>query len=173
MRDDAIEYPVELAREHILALLPHRGDLQLVDSVTVVSDDHFVGRARWPGDSNLLRGHFPGMPVVPGVMLVELVAQIAGAGMLAGSAEGRRLEGSSVGMLAGIRKCSFKRPVLPDEDVEVEVHSRAMSSTAAAVSAVVRVAGAEAAQVEILVISTPRAGLEQALAAIRGSSPPA
>lgn len=167
MRDEALQYPIELTREQILALLPHRHDMQLVDSVTVVSDDHFVGRACWDGDARVLQGHFPGMPVVPGVLLVELAAQVAGAGMLAGSREGRQLEGRSVGMLAGIRKCSFKRPVLPDERVEVEVHSRAMSSAAAAVSAVVRVGGDEAAQIEILVISTPREGLEHTLSALR------
>lgn len=168
MSGERLVYPLHLDRERILNLLPHRGDLQLVDAVTVLSDDHFVGRARWSHHSNVLRGHFPGLPVVPGVMLVELVAQVAGAGMLAGSPAAQQFEGNSVGMLAGIRKCSFKRPVLPDEDVEVDVRSRAMSSTAAAVSAVLRVGEAEAAQVEILVISTPRATLEQALMTIRG-----
>lgn len=167
---EALVYPIELDATGVYALLPHRGEMQLVRSLTVLGHDHFQARACWPADSAVLRGHFPQLPLVPGVMLVELVAQVAGAGMRVGSPVARRLEGEYVGLLAGIRKCSFKRPVLPGEVVEVNLRTRPMSETAAAVSAQLAIGGAEAAQVEILVINTPRTALDQTLAATRDSA---
>jgi 3-hydroxyacyl-[acyl-carrier-protein] dehydratase len=165
---DTILYPVELDAAGVYSLLPHRGELQLIEALTVLDHDHYQARARWSEDSAVLQGHFPGMPLVPGVMLVELVAQVAGAGMRAGSPSARRLEGDYLGMLAGIRKCSFKRPVLPLEVVDVTVRTRPMSETAAAVSAVLSVDGEEAAQVDILVINTPRHMVETSIAAAAG-----
>jgi len=161
-------YPIELDAAGVYRLLPHRGDMQLIETLTVLDHDHFQASARWSEDGAVLRGHFPGLPLVPGVMLVELVAQIAGAGMRAGSPAARRLGEGYLGMLAGIRKCSFKRPVLPREIVQADVRTRPMSETAAAVSALLSVAGEEAAQVEILVINTPRQAVEDGLAALAG-----
>jgi 3-hydroxyacyl-[acyl-carrier-protein] dehydratase len=163
-------YPIELDAAGIYALLPHRGEMQLVQALTVLDHDHFQARACWPADSAVLRGHFPGLPLVPGVMLVELVAQVAGAGMRAGSPAAHRLEGEYVGLLAGIRKCSFKRPVLPGEVVAVDLRTRPMSETAAVASAQLTVGGAEAAQVEILVINTPRQTLEDSLPVAQASA---
>lgn len=90
--------------------------------------------------------------------------------MRAGSPVARRLEGEYVGLLAGIRKCSFKRPVLPGDKVDVDLRTRPMSETAAVASAQLTIGGEEVAQVEILVINTPRAVLDQALAATRDSA---
>lgn len=162
---EAINYPIELDADGVYRLLPHRGEMQLIESMAVLDHDHYQARACWSADSAVLRGHFPGMPLVPGVMLVELVAQVAGAGMRAGSPSARRLEGEYLGMLAGIRKCSFKRPVLPQETVDITVRTRPMSDTAAAVSAVLSVGGEEAAQVDILLINTPRGLVEESIAA--------
>ncbi|GAB3492236.1 3-hydroxyacyl-ACP dehydratase FabZ [Curvibacter fontanus] len=164
--NETLSYPIVLDVDDLCRLLPHRGDMQLVESLTVLDHDHFQASARWSADGAILRGHFPGLPLVPGVMLVELVAQVAGAGMRAGSPVARRLEGDYLGLLAGIRKCSFKRPVLPDERVQVDVRTRPMSETAAAVSAVLTVGGEEAAQVEILVINSPRQAVLDGMAGL-------
>lgn len=168
--NDTLLYPLALDAAAVYTLLPHTGEMQLIETLTVRDHDHFEARARWSADSAVLRGHFPGLPLVPGALLVELVAQVAGAGMRAGSPLARRLEGDYVGMLAGIRKCSFRRPVLPGEPVEVVARTRPMSDTAAAVSALLTVGGEEAAQIDILVINTPRAVLDQGLAATRASA---
>lgn len=155
MSDSAV-YPLHFDADGVYRLLPHRGDMQLIDSLTVLDHDHYQALAWWSSDGTILRGHFPGLPLVPGVMLVELVAQVAGAGMRAASPAARRLTGDSLGMLAGIRKCSFKRPVRPQERVQADVRIRPMSETAASVSAQLSVEGAEVAQIEILVINAPR-----------------
>lgn len=92
---ETLHYPIELDADGVYQLLPHRGDMQLIQRLTVLDHDHYQASARWSADGAILRGHFPGLPLVPGVMLVELVAQVAGAGMRAGSpaAPGRRLPG--------------------------------------------------------------------------------
>jgi 3-hydroxyacyl-[acyl-carrier-protein] dehydratase len=164
---ETLTYPIHLDRAAIQRLLPHRGEMQLVQDLVVLDHNRYQGRACWQAESAVLQGHFPGLPIVPGVMLVELVAQIAGAGMLAGSPAARRLEGAYVGMLASIRKCSFKRPVLPGDTVLAEVQTRPMSDTAASVNALLTVEGAEAAQIEILLINAPRAEFEQGLLALK------
>ncbi len=163
---ESLRYPIQLDADAVYRLLPHRGDMQLIHALTVLDHDHYQASAQWSPDGAILRGHFPGLPLVPGVMLVELVAQVAGAGMRAGSPAARRLGDDHLGMLASIRKCSFKRPVLPRETVVVDVRTRPMSETAAAVSALLTVGGEEAAQVEILVINSPRQAVEEGLATL-------
>ena len=151
----------------VAALLPHRGEMQLLSQVTVFAHNHFKGTACWTDDSAVLQGHFPGMPLVPGVLLIEAVAQVAGAGMLAGDRCARSMGNDFIGVLAAVRKCSFKRPVLPHEPVDIEVHCRQMTSTAVNVTATVQVAQQEAAIVEILIINTLRADIEKHLATLQ------
>jgi len=149
-------YPIELGEKEITEVLPHRGDILFVNSLTVAAHDRFQGHALWSGDLPMLQGHFPGMPIVPGVFLIEAVAQVAGAGMLVGDPHARSMGSSFVGVLAGVRKCSFKRPVLAGEAVVIDATSRQMSSTGATVTGRVTVQGDEVATIEIFVVNVPR-----------------
>lgn len=163
MNSPTLAYPIELNGDGIAAVLPHRGEMALLRHLTVLAHNHYVGTARWDADAGLLQGHFPGMPLVPGVLLVEAVAQTAGAGMLTGDAYARSMGNGYIGVLAGIRKCSFKRPVMPGEDLRIEVHSRQMSELAANVQAELTVGGEAVATVEILIVNAPRAAVEERL----------
>lgn len=161
MTEDVV-YPIELDEDDIQRVLPHRGEILFVKRVTILANNRYVGYATWSRDLHVLQGHFPGMPLVPGVLLVEAVAQVAGAGMLVGDAYARSMGDGYLGMLAGIRKCSFKRPVLPDEWVVIEVASRQMSEAAVSLSGLLSVDNAEVASVEILVVNTSREALATA-----------
>ncbi|MGZ5179244.1 MAG: 3-hydroxyacyl-ACP dehydratase FabZ family protein [Ramlibacter sp.] len=154
-----LSYPIELGQKEISRVLPHRGEILFVRSLTVLEHDRFQGHALWPDDLPILQGHFPGMPIVPGVFLIEAVAQVAGAGMLVGDPYARSMGAGFVGVLAGVRKCSFKRPVLAGEAVVIDATSRQMSSTGALVTGKVTVHGDEVATVEIFVVNVPRGSL--------------
>lgn len=154
---------MELGAPQIARLLRHRGEMLVLQRLTVKSHNHYTGVVQWSPDSAMLRGHFPGMPIVPGVMLVEAVAQVAGAGMLAGDPYVQSMDPDLIGVLASIRKCTFRRAVLPGQEVVVEVRCRQMTPAAVNVTGVVKVAGDQAADVEILIINSPRSLIEQQL----------
>jgi 3-hydroxyacyl-[acyl-carrier-protein] dehydratase len=166
MENPPLAYPIALGPDDIARLLPHRGEMLFLRRLIVLAHDRYEGVVRWEPDSAMMRGHFPGMPLVPGVMLVEAVAQLAGAGMLAGDPTVQRMEGDRIGVLAGIRKCSFRRPVLPAEDVQVAVDCRQMSEFAVTATGVVRVGEALAANIEILLINSPRSLIERRLSTV-------
>ncbi len=152
---EILAYPIDMDDAAIRRVLPHRGEILCVRRITVLRNDHYIGHAVWPSDLPILQGHFPGMPMVPGVLLVEAVAQVAGAGMLVGDTYVRNMGKNYMGMLAGIRKCSFRRPVFAGEWVRIEVNSRQMSELAAAISGRLLVGEEEVANVDILVVNTP------------------
>ena len=67
---------VELSPDEVLELLPQQEPFRFVDEILEVSDEHIVAGYTFPADSNFYRGHFPGNPVTPGVILLECVAQV-------------------------------------------------------------------------------------------------
>jgi len=165
MSTESISYPFTLDRAAIEKLLPHRGDIFVCRQLDVIGPHDFAGIANWPLDNALIRGHFPGLPVVPGVMLIETLSQLAGAGLLSGDPYARSLKGNNIGVLASVRKCTFTRPVLPGMDVHFAIHCRQMGPAAVQVSATASAAGMDVAQLETLMIYTDKDQLESALKA--------
>ena len=102
-----------LNRTNIMSILPHRGNMLLLDEAYLLEGKaHGIYRIR--GDEWFLDGHFPGNPVVPGVILCEILAQSACVLL-----EGRIEEGATP-YFAGISEARFKEPVKPGDTVETE-----------------------------------------------------
>lgn len=91
--------------------LPHREPFVFVDAVTELEPGVFArGRKNFSGEEPMFAGHFPGDPLVPGVILTEALAQMAG---LAGGGDGRRF------LLSAIRTMKFPRPARPGDQIEL------------------------------------------------------
>ena len=98
-------------RTEIMAIIPHRDDMLLIHEAACI-DGEAHGRYHVSGDEYFLRGHFPGNPVVPGVILCEILAQSACV-LLEDKMEGRKLP-----MYTGLNNVKFKSPVRPGDTFE-------------------------------------------------------
>ena len=103
-----------LNRDEIKKILPHREPMLLVDEAYVAEDGRAHGFYTVKGDEFFLQGHFPGNPVVPGVILCEIMAQSASV-LLSGKLNGKTPFFSS---LDGVK---FKNPVRPGDTIETVV----------------------------------------------------
>jgi 3-hydroxyacyl-[acyl-carrier-protein] dehydratase len=65
-----------LTPKQVLDLIPQRDPFRFIDEILELDDDHIVGTYRFRPDADFYRGHFPGNPVTPGVILVESLAQV-------------------------------------------------------------------------------------------------
>jgi 3-hydroxyacyl-[acyl-carrier-protein] dehydratase len=102
--------------ERFLGLLPHRYPFLLVDRVLGRDTEHVVTLKNVTINEPFFTGHFPGMPVMPGVLILEALAQSAA--ILALSIIGER---RSLFMLTGIDKARLRRRVVPGDQLRMEV----------------------------------------------------
>ena len=102
-------------REEIKQFLPHREPMLLVDEMIFNEDGTVVGKYHVRGDEFFLQGHYPGNPVVPGVILCEIMGQSCSLLVK------EYLQGKTP-YFTGIDKTRFKRPVYPGDTIEVTVY---------------------------------------------------
>ena len=100
------------------SVLPHREPFLFLDRVVSRDAQGSVGVVKFGAEREFFRGHFPGYPVVPGVILLEAMCQSAAAGVLIGQREGQYAASSDILLFAGADKVRFRRPVRPDETLE-------------------------------------------------------
>lgn len=106
-----------MTKEEIMQILPHRDDMLLLDEVSMDGSDA-VGHYLVRGDEFFLRGHFPGNPIVPGVILCEILAQSACVLMKDAMAEGK------LPVYTGLDNVKFRSPVRPGDTIETRCRIR-------------------------------------------------
>lgn len=104
---------------NVTDLIPHRPPFLFVDRIVSRGDGELVAERTWRADEDFYRGHYPGAPITPGVLLCESVFQ-AGAILLAGElSEGGTKEGMP--LLARISDVKLRSPVYPGDTITIQV----------------------------------------------------
>ena len=122
--------------QKIRSFLPHRYPFLLVDRVLEVSDDRVVGYKNVTINEPFFMGHFPEEPVMPGVLVLESMGQVA-AMMIATKPEAKGL----AMYLTGIEKAKLRRPVVPGDQLVTEAKLVKLRGKVGKVEAVAKVEG--------------------------------
>lgn len=126
----------------IRALLPHRYPFLMVDRFVSQQDDHFVCLKNVSFNEPFFTGHFPEEPVMPGVLIIEALAQAAAVGLAVreGLGEGQ------IGYLAAVDGARFRRKVVPGDTLHLEGEILTFRRRLCKVAAVAKVDGEVAAE---------------------------
>ena len=133
----------------IIKLLPHRYPILLVDRVLeLVPGERIAALKNVTANESFFQGHFPGYPVMPGVLIVEALAQ-AGCVMMLSGVENPE---SKVPFFAGIDRCKFRRPVVPGDQLRLELDVLRQRGVSCKLQGRALVGEEEAATAEILAV---------------------
>ena len=102
--------------EGIMKMLPHRPPLLLVDRILKIDGNHIVGVKNVTMNEDFFRGHFPGHPIMPGVLQLEAMAQVAGILLL------KRIEmANQLAYFMSAEEVKWRKPVVPGDVLVIEV----------------------------------------------------
>jgi beta-hydroxyacyl-ACP dehydratase FabZ len=136
----------------IRKILPHRYPFLLVDRIVELEEARIVGIKNVTGNEPFFMGHFPAFPVMPGVLIVEAMAQVAGVLVL------RKLEerDRSLVLLASIQEAKFRRPVVPGDQLRIEMVVDKWKATIAKMHGKATVDGNTVAEATVMCKLVPR-----------------
>lgn len=138
-----------LDTQAIQEILPHRYPFLLVDKIIELEPRvKIIGIKQVTFNEQFFQGHFPGAPVMPGVLQIEALAQV-GAILALREFEDRE---NKIPFFSGIEKAKFRRPVVPGDTLTLEVKALRIGSKVQKMYGEARVDGQIAAEAEIMCI---------------------
>ncbi|MFD1036826.1 3-hydroxyacyl-ACP dehydratase FabZ [Virgibacillus byunsanensis] len=131
--------------EQIKDVIPHRYPFLLVDKVLEEEEKRIVGLKNVTINEPFFQGHFPDYPVMPGVLILEALAQVGAISVL-----GMEENKGKIGFLAGVDKCRFKRQVKPGDQLKLDVEIIRIKGPIGKGKAIATVDGEVACEAEIM-----------------------
>lgn len=131
--------------EDIKEILPHRYPFLLVDRILKMDAKSAVGLKNVTANEPFFQGHFPERPVMPGVLIVEALAQLGGVLMLSASGNQKRLA-----YLIAINNARFRKTVVPGDQLVLEIEALKFKSKLGIIKGVAKVDGEEVCDAEIM-----------------------
>ena len=117
-----MEKKTELNKKDIISLMPHREPMLLIDELKDIKKLHSATAIMYvKKESFYVQGHFPGQPVMPGVLIVEAFGQAAAA-LTAHGIDKETYENKLV-FLMSVEKARFRNPVIPDCELHLEIEA--------------------------------------------------
>ena len=128
--------------EAIRDILPHRYPFLMVDRIIEMEEDRIVGIKNVSVNEPFFLGHFPDFPVMPGVLITEAMAQVAGVLVLSSIPERK----SKLVLLASVEEAKFRKQVRPGDQLRIEMKMIKRKASIAKMSGVVTVEGVVVAE---------------------------
>jgi beta-hydroxyacyl-ACP dehydratase FabZ len=141
-----------LTIQDIQKILAHRYPFLLVDKIIEQDEKHIVGIKNVTINEPFFQGHFPGFPVMPGVLILEAMAQVGGIFFLGKMEEPEK----KIVYFAGIDKAKFRRPVMPGDQLRLELEVLRMRKTSCKMRGTAYVDNEIVAEAELFTISEAR-----------------
>src|SRR6185503_12778130 len=136
----------------IREILPHRYPFLLVDRIEELEAERIVGIKNVTVNEPFFAGHFPDYPVMPGVLIIEAMAQVAGVLVLSGIPDRK----NKLVLLAGVDGAKFRKPVRPGDQLRMEMKILRSRASMAKVSGTATVDGVVVAEAEMLCVLADR-----------------
>ena len=130
----------------IRQILPHRYPFLLVDRIIEMDEAHIVGIKNVTANEPFFQGHFPDFPVMPGVLIVEAMAQTAGVQVLSSIPD----RDQKLVFLVAVDAARFRRPVVPGDQLRIEMSVIKRKGTVAKMAGNVTVDGVVVAEAEVM-----------------------
>lgn len=130
----------------IREILPHRYPMLMVDRIEVLEEDRVVGIKNVTANEPFFAGHFPDFPVMPGVLIIEAMAQVAGVQVLSTIPDRH----TKLVLLVSVEQAKFRKPVRPGDQLRIEMKLARRKATVVKMFGTATVDGVVVAEAEVM-----------------------